>query len=292
MGNNMGKELDICGGVQLWRDAQADAMQLHRKPVRELTGMSVDEQRQALIEWHLQYAPISILSNEQGDPRLQWHFSIEEDVESRAQKVRRYEDFIDSLKGHPGFEMKEVKELVRERRNALTEAVYRASECTLDRILSAPGFERYERSKENALVLERNTYTFELLGAVRCYPVVLLYDLFNDPPTFLQRVLPDRIQKTQTSQFEPLLSERERTFIAWLEDAVKYAPDGWLTLAEINHRNALLAPAAKVFKLRQYKQVDSGNVRGLLGALRKHALWSHAIESGGKMWRLRDWENR
>lgn len=305
LGHDMDQELDIGGGVltaqgitginqgiQLWRDAQAHAMQLHQKPIREFAEMSVDDQRQALIEWKLKYTPTSIIWPEQGHPELQWQFPVGQSTEERAQKVRQYEDYIDSLRGHSGFEMPEVQQLVRERRKALIEAVHRASERTLDEILSVPGFERYTRSKEHSSSLEKNLRTFILLGATRCYPAALLYDLFNDPPAFLQRTVPDSVQAPRTSQYEPLLSEREKIFIAWLEDAAKHARSGWLTLAMINHRNAQLSPALKVFKPRRYKAVDASNIRALLSGLRKYSGLDTAIESGGKMWRFKDWKNQ
>jgi hypothetical protein len=205
--------------------------------------------------------------------------------------VRHYEDFIDSLRGHPGLASEEVQKLVQERRRALQEAISSGSNRTLTDILGPAGFERFTSSPANESSAEVNQRTFQRLKASSSFPVALLYHLFNDPPDFLKRSLP-LLQENLPPLPDSTLNAREQTFIHWLEDSARNAPEGWLTLETINRLNNVMSQSNKLFHPGKGQSVSPESIRYLLSKIRKHTKYATAIETRpriGKAWRLNRW---
>lgn len=273
---------------QYRQDSQDQLMALHHRPLTEFSQMSVDDKRQALIEWKLQYYGLDLELNHDNKLVPKWWFYKTDKPEHRAQKVRDYEVYMDSLRGAAGFERPEVKTLVQERRRALIEAVTYPTQQSLQDLLHNPGVERFKPTTTTDPVAN-NTRTLELFGAAQYYPGALLYNLLNDPPDFLKR---DKSSTEQTVKGNTALSKltpREQIFIHWLKDAAETTPDGWLTLEAINERNNLLSAQKKVFKPRINSQVTSNPVRQLVAQLRKRPEYTKAIEPRlkiGNAWRF------
>lgn len=279
--------------LRRWQETKQLGMRLHQKPLTDFMVRTVEEKRQALIEWWLDFCPFSPIFIE-GD-QYTWPFSPKTSVEKRAKIVLQYEAYLDSLRGDFGLGQKDMQELVQERRNALQEAIACSSCRSLADILGPPGFERYKSSALNEPTLERNRKNYEQLEKERSFPVILLYSLFNNPPAVLQRsATHSRQDDFLTDKATSSLSPREQTFLHWLEDSARNADEGWLTIDRINHLNKAMSSQRRVFQPRNYQRVESESVRALLAKVRKHPDYAEAIETAsgrGKAWRLKSWQD-
>lgn len=274
-----------------------NSMALHRQPLTEYVQLSVDDKRQALIEWKLQYEGVELELPSEGEPRLKWLFDQAESSTERALRVKAFETYLDSLRTHSGFELPEVKTLVQERRRVLIDAVNSPTEQSLHDLLDKPGFERFKlQGQHDTQIINRQNLA--LYGAEQCYPSALLYNLFNDPPEFLQRIeasvlMPSAITNTSITGSKP--KAREQLFINWLIECARCEPEGWLTMERVNERNNLLSKKAKVFQPKKKTQADSENVRALLTDLRRYPEYTEAIQTRprrGNAWRLKNWKDQ
>lgn len=274
--------LKIKATYELGQRLRSQQMNLHLRPVSEFGQWPVEEKRQALIEWKLSQSSVPDLDSHQ---ELLWDFHPNYSPEARMAVVKRYEAVIDQWRDWLNFERPEMKVLVSERINALHEAILANSTLSLNDILSKPGFERFKLTDPQAKTLEINTQTFKLHSLEVTYPNVLLYELFNYPPSFLQR---EEINVIHTSTESSIaLKGREQLFVNWLTDSAKNCPDGWLTLERFNELRANVNRHKKGIR-----DVTSTYVRQLLLGLRKYPEYRNSIENAerGNAWRLTNWQ--
>lgn len=264
-------------------------MNLHLRPISEFIHFSIEEKRQAFIEWKLSQSLFPDLDTNQ--EALLWDFNPEHTPQDRMAVVKRYEAVIDRWRDWPSLEQREMKALIAERIHALQEAMLAKSTLSLNDILNKPGFERFKLTDPQAKTLERNKQTFQLYGLEVTYPNALLYELFNHPPAFLQRK--EKVEMSEALNTDLQLKPREQAFVNWLKDSAKSHPKGWLTIERVNELNKSPIAREKVFKPKKNSHVVANTVKPLIKNLRQSSEFKDRIESRprqGNAWRLTDWE--